>query len=405
MPVFDYSAKDEAGKNISGQIHADSSQEAAKKLQSQGFFIQRIQQHLQAPPTLHEDGLWSRISQQYPERLLEAANYYQTFASLLGAGHSVQEATFQLADHAPSRKFREISREMSAAVMAGATITSITDCFPGTFPPFARSMIQTGEKSGKLEQSMKHLADFYSKDYEITVRYRWAMYYPKFIAILIATINVTGFLAIFFTSLLNTLIKPLLANHEYILFLFSKFSMIISLLIALLIIKYAWRLIEHNLSVRIAFDRLKLSLPRFGSAIRKMITSRWCRALSMLYGAGVPLNAALETANKSGDNFYFMETVNKHSHLVNDGNPVSDVMVATGEFPDLAIDMMVIGEKSGKVETALDKVAEYMAAESTEAYGRTAFFVGVTMVAIIMITAAIIIIMLFLAFARANPYG
>lgn len=153
-----------------------------------------------------------------------------------------------------------------------------------------------------------------------------------------------------------------------------------SFLPALLIIAavwYGWRALMQFPKARIVVDCTKISLPWLGQVFRKIATSNFCSALSMLYGAGVPLHEALVVSGEASNNAAISDSITRCAPDVMEGKSIAAIMRASGEFPALAVDMMAVGEKAGRVEESIDKVAEYLAAESTEAGGKSAMTVSI----------------------------
>ncbi len=114
-------------------------------------------------------------------------------------------------------------------------------------------------------------------------------------------------------------------------------------------------------------DRMILRAPIFGDVIRKASIARWCRTLSTMFAAGVPLVEALESVAGAAGNFVYYEATKKIQPEVSSGTGLTVSMQNTGVFPSMVLQMTAIGEESGALDQMLSKVADFFEAEVDEA--------------------------------------
>lgn len=364
MATFRFEAKDAKGVAISGELRADTERDAAKQLHSQGLFVLRIQKGKEpSPAAAASSGLWRGI---FAPVLMPASSkamslFFSSFASMLGAGMSLHEAASTLAERAPGRTLKNAAREMAEAALEGKPITTVARRYPAAFTPFVIAMLETGEASGMLERAMRQMSDYFQRSHEIEMAFRFETFYVKLLIIALI--------------LLPT--APALVMGGLQAWLPVVVPRIVPTAVGIAAIWYGWRLLMLLPILRRGADRFKLLMPAIGSIVRRNVVAKWCRAMAMLYDAGVPLQLSVEAAGVASGNMALAARTRALAHKVMEGEPISTVMIESGDFPDMAINMMVTGERSGDVSASLTKVAEYCESESQTASKQTAILVGV----------------------------
>jgi len=114
-------------------------------------------------------------------------------------------------------------------------------------------------------------------------------------------------------------------------------------------------------------DRLALRLPVFGDVIRKAAIARWCRTLSTMFAAGVPLVESLDSVAGAAGNYVYYEATKKVQAEVSTGTGLTVAMTNSGVFPSMVLQMVAIGEESGSLDAMLSKVADFFEQEVDEA--------------------------------------
>ncbi len=364
MPLFQFEGKDDKGAQVSGQLEAASEREAARQLHSQGYFVSRLTKERDPAAS----GRWfSSLGRKVLEPVFLPVSskalslFFSSFAAMLAAGMSLHEASSNLGERAHGGTLRKAARAMAEAALHGKPISSITRRYPAAFSSFVIAMLETGEASGKLEGAMRQMADYFQRTHELEMIFRFETFYPKLLVVAVI--------------LIPTL--PTLVLKGTDVWLKEAYSRTLPVAMGIIALWYGWRLFTRAGIVRRGMDRLKLSLPFIGSIVRRAAVAKWCRAMAMLYGAGVPLHLALQAAGSASGNTALAARTQALAPRVLSGEPVSSIMEESGDFPDLAINMMVTGERSGSVEASLTKVAEYCESETQTASKQSAILIGV----------------------------
>ena len=359
MPTFRYDAKDEQGKNLSGELKAESEREAVRQLHARGNFVLRVAEQkaaARAAAAAVEQvplGLWRRVLQPvfFPVSSKAMSLYFSSFASTINAGMGMYEAAVHLSERAVSGVLRAASKEMAEAALKGQPITTVAPRYPAAFPPFVVSMLEAGDKAGMLDQAMRQLAEYYKHAHELEQLAKFESFYIKILI----------FALIFVPTL------PTLVMGSFEAWLPMILGRLLWVLLGFGVVWYGWRLAMRVGFLRHVVDRIKLCIPFIGSIVRRGAVAKWCRAMSMLYAAGVPVHTALLAAGESSGNMALAASTSAYASRALAGDSISSIMAASGDFPAMAMDLMVTGERSGDVESSLAKVAEYYEEETKTA--------------------------------------
>jgi type IV pilus assembly protein PilC len=165
-----------------------------------------------------------------------------------------------------------------------------------------------------------------------------------------------------------------------------------AVLVPLGLVWYGYRAVRQYGSVRRAIDRLKLSVPWFGSLARRLMTARWGRALAMMLTAGVPVQRALHAAALASGNAVLEQDMVRAARMTEQGRSMAEAIATVPYIPRMAQDMVATAERAGSVEQALDKIADYYESETEVGGKQTAIVVGVLVFLIVAAAAGYIII-------------
>jgi type IV pilus assembly protein PilC len=127
---------------------------------------------------------------------------------------------------------------------------------------------------------------------------------------------------------------------------------------------YTWK---RSAPMQHAIDRIMLRLPVFGEVIRKAAIARWCRTLSTMFAAGVPLVESLDSVAGAAGNYVYYEATKRVQNEVSTGTGLTVAMTNAAVFPNMVLQMVAIGEESGSLDAMLSKVADFFEQEVDEA--------------------------------------
>jgi general secretion pathway protein F len=367
MAVFEYNGLTASGRKKSGIIDAESSDAAQEDLKQKGIFptsILRIESgagHVKAKKgdspkkTFNLPPLFSSVKSS------EITMITRQLSTLLTAGFPLLKALATLVPQAKTKTFKRVLSRVKDAIEEGNSFADALAAHPQVFSAVYINMVKAGEASGTLEVVLERLADFSEKREDTKKKIQASLAYP----VLMAAI---GFLVLIF---LLTFIVPNITkiftdmNHDlpmptqmllgisgmvkawWWLIIPSPFFIILCL--------YAIRKTDKGGRI---LDRLILSLPVSGGLTRQLLASRFSRTLGSLLDNGVPLLTGLGITKTISGNQVIAELIEKSAQTVEQGGSLGSVLEKNSAFPDLAAQMIKVGEKSGEMEKMLEKSAE-----------------------------------------------
>lgn len=359
MPVYEYSALNQAGKKLKGIIEADSRTAARQKIRQAGNYPVDIKETLPKATTgksrkFQLPGLGRRIKQQ------EVHIATRQLATLLGAGIPLVPALNGLIEQTTNPAFRTIIAQIKDQVNEGNSLTTALAEHPRIFSRIYINMVQAGEASGSLDVVLERLADFGENQQALKSRITAALIYPIFMGVV-----GVGVLFTLITVIIPKITKVFEGSRQALplptIFLISlsnllaQYWWLILLLIAVMVVG-----VRHALSRpkgRRFWDRMKLTLPGLSDVNIKIASARFSRTLSSLLHAGVPLFTSLGIVKNILNNTLLAEVIDNASFELEKGKSLSDILRKSKWFTPMLVQMIAVGEQSGALEKMLDKAA------------------------------------------------
>lgn len=353
--LYKYKGKNRRGRAIKGVISERNIAEAKTYLKEQGVNIISIK------PKSKTFGFGGKISGQ------DISIFSRQLATMMKAGIPLVQSFGMVADNVDNPKLKQLILRIKYDIENGLTFGDALRRHPFYFDNLFCSLIEAGEKSGSLESMLVRIADYKEKSELLKMKVKKAIKYP--IAVIIAALVVTGILMIkvipIFKDLFESFGSELPAYTQMVVdisTLVKKYWVlaIAALFLFILAIRQAHR---RNKSFRDTVDRITLRMPIFGPIVYKAIIARFSRTLATTFAAGVPLIEALDAAGRATGNVVYQESVSDIRVDVIDGQSLNFAMRNSAQFPNMAVQMVAIGEESGAMDEMLDKVAAYYEAE------------------------------------------
>jgi general secretion pathway protein F len=360
MPVFDYTALDKKGKNISGIIEAEGAVAARQKLRSSGNYPISINEVKGAVAAQKEKpslsfNIFARVKQS------EIVLMTRQLATLVGAGFPLVSAMDTLLPLTKSQGFTKVIAQIKDSIVEGNSFAQALSQYPGTFSQLYINMVHSGESSGTLEIVLERLADILEKQQALMARIRSAMYYPVFMCLFGVTVLFLLLTVILpnITSIFDDMNKALPAPTEMLISLsaFMRAYWWVFLLL-LILFSVAFRYIKRTEKGRLFIDKSILSLPLMGELAKKLSVGRFSRTLGSLLDNGVPMLNALEIVKNIAGNVRIAMIIENAAQEVEKGGGLGESLASADVFPQLAVQMIQVGEQSGNLEEMLTKVAD-----------------------------------------------
>ncbi|MBI4412376.1 MAG: type II secretion system inner membrane protein GspF [Deltaproteobacteria bacterium] len=359
MPVFAYKGIDARGKQVSGVVDSENDRAARLKLRRSGIFTSEI--YVEGSRKGFSFGGKEGPAFLQRVKTKELAHMTRQLATLLGANIPLVDALGALADQIENPLLKKSVSQIKDKVKEGTRLADAMKAFPKIYNDLYIHMIRAGEASGALEAVLGRLADFTEYQAMLKSKVTGAMMYP-------VIMGVVGMaLMLFLLISVVPKIVSIFEDSEAILPLPTRILMAVSsfaqnywwlIILSMALAVYLYRRYAKTAKGRMKIDKLSLKAPIFGELFRKIALSRFSRTLSTLLRSGVQLLQALDIVKNVVNNMVLNEAINNTQHSVKEGESIAEPLKRSGQFPPMVIHMIAVGEKTGGLETMLEKVAD-----------------------------------------------
>ena len=360
MPTFRYRAvSNQGGDVLSGVIEAPSRELAVARLQNTGYLpISAEQLDARRSFDLTRLSIWRRGNRISRKNL---ALFTRELATLLQAGLPLEQALQTLRRLNQARPLLQLADELLESIRGGARLSDALAEKADVFGKLYINMVRAGEASGALEVIIGRLADYLERMNALRSYVAGAMVYPAILLgfsvlslFILITFVVPEFVPLFEDSgqTLPWLTQGVFAVSS----LFRQYGWS-ALPLAVIALWFMRRGLAEP-ALRLRFDSWCLRLPGIGAVIRQLETARLCRTLGTALGNGVPLLAGIALVREVVGNRRMAAVMDSVQAGLEQGQPMSKPLAASGVYPELATQLIAVGEAGGQLDTALDKVAE-----------------------------------------------
>jgi type II secretory pathway component PulF len=398
MATFTYNALDRQGRAVSGTTAADSRGGAIAALAEEGIFVTDVSDGVQPAQKAHgEPASRPGRHRRVPPRV--KASMLRQLATALQAGLPMLPALRVVHEQAESEALAELAADLAQRVQGGESLSGALEAHPRQFNRLEVSMARVGETAGLLEQVMGHLADFAERDLEVRERIRSAATYPAFVLVLAAiavVIVVTVIVPRVMAALAdNVTVLPaptraLLALSEFL----QSYGLL--LLAALGLGIWAFRRWLSKPAGRLAFDAFKLRIPVLGTALRRVAVARFARTLGTLSRSGIQILEAFRVLRDTLGNEALARKLDEVAAGITQGQSIAEPLRRTGQFPPLLIQVIAMGEKTGRLDDLLLQTASAYEKETDAAIHRVmtvlpAVFIVLMALVVAFVLAAVLL--------------
>ncbi len=350
---FVWEGKDKAGNKTGGQVSAKSELIARTDLRKMGVRVIRIKKK---PKPLFA----ARAKPILPG---DIAVFARQLATMLEAGIPLVQALDIVGKGNKNPSLAEMILSIKADIEGGDTLAEALRKKYLYFDDLFCSLVEAGEQAGVLEGLLDKIATYKEKSESIKKKVKKALTYP--IAVLVVAFVVTAVLLIFVVPVFEDLFQSFGADLPS----FTKFVIglsewaqewwwaVLGSIFAIFQIFSFFK--KRSVKFRHLIDKTLLKLPIIGLILDQSALARFARTLSTMSAAGVPLVEALESVAGACGNIVYYEAVMKIRDDVATGQRLQFAMQQLNLFPHLVIQMVAIGEESGKIDSMLDNVADF----------------------------------------------
>jgi type IV pilus assembly protein PilC len=355
MSEFVCRVADAEGRVFSHVEAASTLEEARQKLADRGLYVYSVESR---------GGQLAALVRRRSDRQVGGTEFLilnQQFNTLIKAGLPILRALDLLADRASSPKLRPVISQVRDRVREGKSLSEAV-AEAGVFSKVYSTAILAGEKSGNLPGVLDYYIAYQRVSTGVRKKILATLVYPVLlitVAIVIVTYLVTAVIPKF-ALLYRDLNVELPAPTKLLIALTVDYRFAVLGAVALLALTAAavflWSRSEEGGTT---LDRLKFRLPVIGDTLLKFQVAQFSRTLATLLTGGTPLVAGLQTATDAITSKLLRSTVSQATQMVREGESLSVALASKGVMPEMALDMIEVGESSGALSPMLTSVAEF----------------------------------------------
>ena len=386
---FSYKVKTQSGEIVEGKIDAPSESIAVDTLQAKGYLVLSIEQF--------ESDIFSIDLNKYLQRTSnkDIVIFTRQLSTLIDADMPLAEGLRTLARQFEKPALRKILSDIAEAVEGGSALSAALAAHPKLFSSFYVKLVQSGEISGKLHETLLYLADHLERSQDINSKIKGALAYPAFVVF--ALIVVTSIMVVYVLPQLLAIFKDVGANDlplttRTLIWVTTFVNAYLYYLLALIFgsIFLGWRYIK-TAEGKAVFDNFKVNMPALGTVVRNLYLARISESLSTLIKSGIPILDGIHITSDLVGNANYQKILLDAEESVRGGGNISDVFGKYKEIPSLMSSMVAIGEKTGKLDFMLEHIAKFYKSESDTTINSIATLIEPILVLVLGVAVAILV--------------
>lgn len=360
MAIYKYTAEKKSGGRKRGQIVGLNESDALNRLKQMELSSISV-----SDITNTFEGKFTRLIA--PIKTKELVIFTRQFAVMIAASVTVVESLKILVDQTKNVTLQNLVAEIAYEVDSGSFLSDAFAKRPKVFSEFFINIIKSGETSGKLDEVLNYLADEMEKNYDMVAKIKGAMIYPIFIVCGLIGVGIVLMVYVIpnLTAILTetNAVLPLSTRIVIATSNFFKDYLWLVFLIVLLMAFGVYSFAKTDFGKRV-IDMTKLRMPIFGKLFKYIYLMRFTRSLSTLIKGGVTISRGLEITADVVGNVIYHDIINDTIESINDGNPIYLEMSRSRHVPKMVLQMISVGERTGNLDTVLDKITEFYGRET-----------------------------------------
>lgn len=361
-----------AGEIVTRTVEGLSVEELRARLQQEGYSIFSVEGSGITNSMLGQSQRGVKI------KLDDFLLFNQQMAALIHAGLPVLQSIQMLRHRSPSAKLREVLGDVESRIKSGSALSEAFASQGETFPKMYIASILAGERSGSLDEVLRRYVVYTKAMAAVRRKLRSALTYPVILlsasVILIAVL--TTYVIPQFSSIYENVGTQLPMITEVVIGVSSavrnNLYWLLPVILGTVFALWSWRKTENG---RRTMDRMILRIPIVGELVRQMTTAQFTRSLSTLLAGGITLVEGFQIALHSITNRELLRITEPALPQVREGKPFTESLAASGWVPELAVDMIGVGERSGSLREMLEEVSGFYDAETEVKLGQLTTFI------------------------------
>jgi type IV pilus assembly protein PilC len=361
---FKYRAINNKGRPVRGVISAANETDLYNQLQSAGLEL------VQCASMSKKRGLLANIGMK-KVKVRDLIQLFLHMEQMQSAGVPLLEALGDIRDTTDLDRLRDILSDVYRDVSEGSSLSEAMAQHPKVFTKLYVSLIASGEETGDLTSSYRHLIKYLKWVDDMQTKVRKATRYPTIlVVVIVVTIvfmmavvvpQIVGFIE-FLGQDLPFYTTALIATSKF--FKAYWWAVLIAPVLAFVLFKV---MRKSSDTFRFESDKILLDIPIMGPLIRKISIARFAQTFGALFASGIDVMQGLRNARETVTNLYLVDALEGVEQQVAAGSPLSESFNASGEFPSMVVRMLKVGEESGNLTVVLDQVADFYTKDVDEA--------------------------------------
>ncbi|MBP1888760.1 type IV pilus assembly protein PilC [Clostridium moniliforme] len=391
MPLYKYKAKNLDGKVIKGKIDIENSEELRKLLRERGFFLVDYED---SGMSINIDlGMFRKIPKK------DISIFCREMYFSLTSGISIVQSLEIVKEQIENKKLKNILYNVFDDIKRGRMLSDAFKQYDD-LPNLFIYMLQVGEETGRLDEVMGNLADYYNNQYKQEKKIKNALIYPKFLlcfSLIVVSILVAFVVPIFVQNLLSAnevLPVPTKIVIWISSFIKNKWMYIIAFLIVISILKIF--ILNKNKKYIYFKDRFIVNSKFIRTISMQIFTSRFARTFSILFGGGVNVTRCIEICADVIGNEFIKSRLLQSKEFISNGSSIAEGLGMENTFPKMLIQSIRVGEESGTVEEILKKASEFYDSEANFALEKLSNLVEPIMIILLAFLVGFVVISLVL---------
>lgn len=358
MASFNYTGRNASGNKVKDSIEATNVNVAAEKLFKKGITPISIVEAQQAGKNVDVFELFNNGRVSLEEMIVFCRQMY----ALMRSGVPILRSINGMVESANSVALKNALIDIGKQLEGGYTFSSALNHHPKIFDHLFVSLVHVGENTGQLDQAFSKLTTYLERELDTRKRIKAALRYPSMVLIAIsaAIVILNIFVIPTFADMFSRLGADLPPATKFIMAssnLFLNYWHYMLLVIFMIFI-----MIKESLKTEIGryqWDRRKIKIPIIGSIIERSILARFAHSFAIVLKAGVPMTTGLTLVAEAVDNSYMQKKISAMRQGIESGDSLLRSAVASALFTPLVLQMVAVGEETGRVDELLAEVGDY----------------------------------------------
>lgn len=400
MKTFYYVVKNKEGQVLKGTIEVESQPELIESFHAKNYIIFSVKE---VKKSRKRNIATKRIKSD------DLVIFSRQFTTLIESGIPVVECLGILEEQTENVSFKRVITLVLKDVREGAALSDSLAKHKNAFPDIYLSMVEAAEVSGNLPEILERVSVYLEKTSALKKKVASALYYPAIIILMAIAITIFLMFKVIptFKEIFATLGGQLPLPTQILIGIsdiLRRPESILSTIIIMVVGSFSAKKYISKPTGRRKYHQLLLKLPVIGDLVRKMSIAKFARTFATLIRSGVTIIKCLDIVAKTSGNQIIEDAVVKSKTAIQEGQPISVPLEATGVFPPMVTKMISIGEKSGRLEDMLSKIAQFYEEQTDAMVAGLSSLIEPIVIAFLGVVVGGIVVSLFLPIIKITQY-